>query len=137
MPKVKRIHHIAVVVPDLDEVLSFWRDSLGLEFSHSENVPSQKSEVAFFPLGETEVEFVKPTTDDSGVAKFLKERGAGMHHLCFEVDDISGMLALLKEKGIRLINETPIELEGRKMAFLHPKSANGVLVELYEITNPA
>ena len=137
MPKVKRIHHIAVVVPDLDEVLSFWRDSLGLEFSHSESVPSQKSEVAFFPLGETEVEFVKPTTDDSGVAKFLKERGAGMHHLCFEVDDISGMLALLKEKGIRLINETPIELEGRKMAFLHPKSANGVLVELYEITNPA
>lgn len=134
MPKIKKIHHIAIVVPDFDEVMSFWKDALGLEFSHTENVPSQKSEVAFFPVGETEVEFVKPTADDTGVAKFLKERGAGMHHLCFEVDDITGMLNLLKEKGVRLINESPIELEGRKMAFIHPKSANGVLIELYEVT---
>jgi methylmalonyl-CoA/ethylmalonyl-CoA epimerase len=137
MPKIKRIHHIAVVVPDLDEVLSFWRDGLGLEFSHSENVPSQKSEVAFFPVGDTEVEFVRPTTEDSGAGKFLKDRGAGLHHLCFEVDDIVGMMALLKEKGIRLLSDAPQELEGRKMAFIHPKSANGVLVELYELTGTA
>lgn len=85
------------------------------------------------PVGESEVELVNPTSTDTGVAKFIEERGGGMHHLCFEVDDIDGMLAQLKFKGVRLINETPLELPGRKMAFVHPKSTNGVLVELYQI----
>ncbi len=133
MAKITKINHVAVVVGDLDESLKFWRDALGLPMSHIEDVPSQKAQVAFLPVGDGEVELVKPTDDASGSAKFLKERGAGMHHLCFEVDDIDGMLAQLKEQGIRLINETPIALEGRKMAFIHPKSASGVLVELYEI----
>ena len=105
-----------------------------MKLDHVEDVPSQKSAVVFLPVGDSEVELVKPTSDDSGVAKFLAERGGGMHHLCFEVDDIDGMLIGLKAKGVRLINETPQELPGRKMAFVHPKSTGGVLVELYEVT---
>ena len=98
-----------------------------------EDVPAQKAKVAFLPVGEGEIELVQPTDAESGTGKFLQERGGGMHHLCLEVDDIAGMLAQLKQKGVRLINETPLELAGRKMAFIHPKSAGGVLVELYEI----
>lgn len=134
MAKIKKLNHVAIVVADIEEALRFWRDGLGIELDHIEDVPSQKSQVAFLPLGESEVELVRPTTGDSGVAKFLAERGPGMHHLCFEVDDIDGMLVDLKAKGIRLINETAMQLEGRKVAFIHPKSANGVLVELYQIT---
>lgn len=134
MAKIKKINHVAIVVADIDESLKFWQDGLGIKLDHVEDVPSQKSMVAFLPLGESEVELVKPTSQDSGVAKFLEERGGGMHHLCFEVDDIAGMLADLKVKGIRLINEEPLILPGRKMAFVHPKSTGGVLVELYEVT---
>lgn len=134
MPKIKKINHVAVVVADIDEALKFWQDALGIQLHHIEDVPSQKAQVAFLPVGDSEVELVKPTADDTGAAKFLAERGGGMHHLCIEVDDISGKLQELKDKGIRLINEEPIELPGRKMAFIHPKSTGGVLLELYEIT---
>jgi methylmalonyl-CoA/ethylmalonyl-CoA epimerase len=133
MAKIKKINHIAVVVADIDQALIFWKDALGLELQHVEEVPSQKATVAFLPVGDSEVELVKPLTDDSGLSKFLAERGGGMHHLCFEVDDIAAKLEELKAKGVRLINETPMELPGRKMAFVHPKSTGGVLVELYEI----
>ena len=133
MTKINKIDHVAVVVADIDEALKFWRDAMGIELSHIEDVPSQKSQVAFLPVGDSEVELVKPTTGDSGAAKFLQERGGGMHHLCFEVDDVAAKLAELKSKGIRLINEEPIILPGRKMAFIHPKSTGGVLIELYEI----
>jgi methylmalonyl-CoA/ethylmalonyl-CoA epimerase len=135
MSKLKKINHVAVVVADIDEALKFWRDALGIEMSHLEDVPSQKAQVAFLPLGDSEVELVKPTSEDTGAAKFLAERGGGMHHLCFETDDIAGMLNSLKQKGIKLINEEPIVLPGRKMAFVHPKSTGGVLVELYELTD--
>lgn len=133
MPRVTKINHVAIAVADVEESLKFWRDALGLELHHVEDVPSQKAMVAFLPTGESEVELVKPTAEDTGVAKFLAEKGPGMHHLCLEVDDIEGMLMQLKEKGVRLINETPLALPGRKMAFIHPKSANGVLVELYQL----
>ncbi|PKO13617.1 MAG: methylmalonyl-CoA epimerase [Chloroflexi bacterium HGW-Chloroflexi-10] len=133
MATVKKINHVAIAVADIEAALVFWRDALGLEVDHIEDVPSQKSKVVFMPVGESEVELVNPTSTDTGVAKFIEERGGGMHHLCFEVDDIDGMLAQLKFKGVRLINETPLELPGRKMAFVHPKSTNGVLVELYQI----
>jgi methylmalonyl-CoA/ethylmalonyl-CoA epimerase len=135
MAKITKLNHVAIVVPEIEAALSFWRDGLGLDLHHVEDVPSQKSQVAFLPLGESEVELVKPTSEDSGVAKFLTDRGPGMHHLCFEVDDIDGMLADLKAKGIRLIHESALQLEGRKVAFVHPKSANGVLVELYQPTD--
>jgi len=132
MAKITKINHVAVVVSDVDAALTFWQDALGIRLHHVEDVPSQKSAVAFLPVGESEVELVKPTSEDSGVAKFLAERGGGMHHLCFEVDDIEGMLQELKEKGVRLIDEQPKVLPGRKMAFIHPKSTGGVLVELNE-----
>lgn len=134
MAKLKKINHVAVAVADIDQALSFWRDALGIELDHVEEVPSQKSTVAFLPVGESEIELVKPTADDSGVAKFLAERGGGMHHLCIEVDDIAGMMAQLKEKGVRLLSDEPSVLPGRKMAFVHPKSTGGVLLELYEVT---
>jgi methylmalonyl-CoA/ethylmalonyl-CoA epimerase len=134
MSKVLRIDHIAVLVDDLEKTLAFWRDGLGMELSHVEDVPAEKSMVAFLPLGGSEVELVKPTTDDSGLARYLEKRGPGMHHLCLEVDDIEGMLARLKAAGIQLINETPLAgLGGKRYAFVHPKSANGVMVELYEL----
>ncbi len=134
MPKIKRIDHIAIVVEDIDSALGFWREALGLELDHVEDIPEQKSIVAFLPAGGSEVELVKPTTDDSGVARYLQKRGPGIHHICFEVDDIEAILAQLKGKGVRLINETPLELPGRKMAFVHPRSTGGVLVELYQLT---
>jgi methylmalonyl-CoA/ethylmalonyl-CoA epimerase len=134
MPKINKINHIAIAVADIDGALSFWRDALGLGVDHIEDVPSQKAVVAFLPCGDSEVELVKPSAEDTGVAKFLVERGGGMHHLCFEVDDIDAMLVQLKTKGVRLINEVAMQLPGRKMAFVHPKSTGGVLIELYQIT---
>ena len=133
MAKITKINHIAVAVTDIEGALSFWRDGLGLDVDYVEDVPSQKAVVAFLPVGESEVELVMPAAAYTGVAKFLAERGGGMHHLCFEVDNIEEMLAQLKSKGVRLINETPMALPGRKMAFVHPKSTGGVLVELYEV----
>jgi methylmalonyl-CoA/ethylmalonyl-CoA epimerase len=134
MPKINKINHIAIAVNDIDGALSFWRDAMGLDVDHIEDVPSQKAVVAFLPCGDSEVELVKPTAADTGVAKFLAEHGGGMHHLCFEVDDIDAMLAQLQAKGVRLINTVATQLPGRKMAFVHPKSTGGVLVELYQIT---
>lgn len=133
MAQIKKIHHIAIVVSDLEESLTFWRDALGLSLEHIEDVPSQKAQVAFLPVADGEVELVKPTDETSGSAKFLADRGPGMHHLCLEVDDIVEMIDQLKLKGVRLINETPLALEGRKIAFIHPKSTGGVLVELYQL----
>ena len=133
MLKINKVNHVAIVVADIDESLKFWKDAMGIHLHHVEDVPSQKARVAFLPVGDTEVELVQPTSEDTGAAKFLAEKGGGMHHLCFEVDDCAASLLELKEKGIRLINEVPIELPGRKMAFIHPKSTGGVLVELYEI----
>jgi methylmalonyl-CoA/ethylmalonyl-CoA epimerase len=134
MASVTKINHVGIVVADIDASMAFWRDALGLSLHHIEDVPSQKVQVAFLPVGQSELELVKPTAEDSGSAKFLNERGPGIHHLCVEVDNIEEMLAQLKTKGVRLINETPIELPGRKMAFIHPKAADGVLVELYQLT---
>ena len=129
-----KINHVAIVVQDIDAALKFWKQTFGLQLDHVEEVPSQKSKVAFLPLGESEIELVQPTTSDSGLANFLEKRGEGMHHICIEVEDIDATLAELKSKGVRLINEVPEELPGRKMAFIHPKAANGVLVELYQLT---
>lgn len=134
MALMKKVNHVAIVIADIDEAAKFWRDIMGIKLDHVEEVPSQKSKVAFMPVGDTEVELVQPMSEDSGVAKFLAEKGGGMHHLCFEVDDVTATMAELKEKGVRLLSEEPNVLPGRKMAFIHPKSTGGVLVELYEIT---
>jgi methylmalonyl-CoA/ethylmalonyl-CoA epimerase len=134
MPKIKSIHHVAVVVEDMEKSLAFWRDALGIELHELRDVPAEKSQVAFLPLDGAEVELVMPTTDDSGIAKYLAKRGAGMHHICLQVDDILGMLSQLKSKNIRLINEEPRKADdGKQYAFIHPESTGGVLVELYQI----
>jgi len=134
MPRIKRIDHVAVVVEDMERALSFWRDALGIELHELSDVPAEKSQVAFLPLSGSEVELVLPTTDDSGIAKYLARRGPGMHHLCLEVDDIEGMMSRLKSKNIRLINEEPrLASDGKKYAFIHPESTGGVLVELYQL----
>ena len=134
MPKIKAINHVAVVVDNMEKSLAFWRDALGIELHELRDVPAEKSQVAFLPLAGAEVELVMPTTDDSGIARYLAKRGPGMHHLCLEVDDIVGMLAQLKAKGTRLINEEPrTAADGRKYAFVHPESTGGVLVELYQL----
>jgi methylmalonyl-CoA/ethylmalonyl-CoA epimerase len=134
MAKIKRINHVAVVVEDMDQALSFWRDALGMELQELRDVPAEHSQVAFMPLEGSEVELVVPTTDESGIAKYLSKRGPGMHHICLEVDDIEGMLAQLKDKNVQLINEEPrLAADGKKYAFIHPKSTSGVLVELYQL----
>lgn len=134
MPQIKAINHVAVVVEDMEKSLAFWRDALGIELYELRDVPAEKSQVAFLPLAGAEVELVMPTTDDSGIAKYLAKRGQGMHHLCLEVDDIEAMMAQLKGKNIRLINEEArTGADGKKYAFIHPESSGGVLVELYQI----
>ena len=134
MPVIKAINHVAVVVSDMEKALSFWRDALGIHLHELRDVPAEKSQVAFLPLAGAEVELVMPTTDDSGIAKYLAKRGPGMHHLCLEVDDIESMMAQLKAKNVRLINEEPrLAADGKKYAFIHPEATGGVLVELYQL----
>ncbi|NSW51905.1 MAG: methylmalonyl-CoA epimerase [Anaerolineae bacterium] len=131
--RIKKINHIAIAVGNLDESMHFWHNVLGLQLNHIETVDEQKSKVAFFPVGDSEVELVMPTESGTGLAKFIDTKGGGMHHLCFEVDDLEDALHELADQGIQLINREPVVLPGRKMAFIHPKSTGGVLVELYEL----
>ena len=133
MPEIKHIHHIAILVENLDTSLTFWQDTLGLKPSRVSDMPQESARIAFFPLGESEIELVQPTTTNSGISRYLEKRGPGMHHLCLEVADLSALLAQLKANGVQLINDEPKIGEGGKLyAFIHPKSANGVLVELYQ-----
>lgn len=131
---IKRIDHVAIVVSDLEAALNFWEGALGLKLAHVEVVPEQQASVAFLPTGESEIELVQPTTDTSGLARYLARRGPGMHHVCLEVDDLAATLRRLKERGVRLIDETPRSGSGGKLyAFIHPEAAQGVLVELYQL----
>lgn len=131
---IKRIHHVAIVVEDIQAVLGFWGKALGLELTHTEEVAEQQSKIACFPTGESEIELVEPTSDTSGMARYLAKRGPGMHHICFEVDNLTEVLSVLKAQGIRLIDETPrLGGGGKQIAFIHPESTQGVLVELCEL----
>lgn len=129
-----KINHVAIVVEDVREALIFWRDALGLPLQHTEINDAEAVEIAFLPIGEGEIELIQPTTDDSGVAKYLAKKGAGLHHLCIEVEDITAALARIAESGAELINETPrTRPDGTRYAFVHPKSTGGVLLELYQL----
>lgn len=134
MTSVKRINHFAIVVDEIEDALHFWRDALGLKVGRVEEVPDQESVVAFLPVGDMEIELVQPTSDESGIARYLKKHGSGIHHICFEVEDIEATLESLKASGVRLINNEPaIGTSGKRFAFIHPESTHGVLVELYEL----
>jgi len=133
MPPIK-INHIAVVVNDVPTALNFWQQALGLPLSHTERNENEEVEIAFLPVGDSEVELIAPTTSDSGVAKFLANRGPGLHHLCIEVDDLAMSMTQLAANGAQLNSETPrTRDDGIRYAFVHPKSTGGVLVELYEL----
>jgi methylmalonyl-CoA/ethylmalonyl-CoA epimerase len=132
---INKISHVAIVVSDLAASTTFWVDALGLPLDHVEHVPDQEVDVAFLPAGESDIELLEPIGQTSGVARYLQKRGPGIHHICFEVDDIEATLNRLKSAGIQLIDEQPkYGTGGKKIAFIHPKGTGGVLVELYELT---
>lgn len=133
MAKVTRIDHLAVLVEDLEQAAAFWRDALGIDLDHTADVPAEMARVGFLPLGGSQIELVQPTGGDSGLRRYLDKRGPGMHHLCLEVDDLPTMLSRLQAHGVELITPEPrVSTDGRRYAFIHPRSTGGVLVELYE-----
>jgi methylmalonyl-CoA/ethylmalonyl-CoA epimerase len=128
-----KIDHIGIATLQLDDALALWRDALGLEIESTEDVTDQGVRVAMLPVGETQIELLEPLSRDSPVGKFLEKRGPGIHHIAIRVSDINASLARLKEKGTRLIDETPrIGAGGCRVAFIHPSSTNGVLLELVQ-----
>jgi methylmalonyl-CoA/ethylmalonyl-CoA epimerase len=131
--KILKIDHLGIAVKSIDQGKSFWTDALGLELKGSETVAEQKVTTAFFPVGESEVELLESTAPDGPIANYIEKKGEGIQHVAFRVENIEAALSELKDKGIRLIDERPrIGAGGAKIAFLHPKSTNGVLVELCE-----
>ncbi len=128
-----KISHLGIATKSIDEALRFWQDALGLENVHTETVEDQKVRVAMLPIGDTQIELLEATADDSPIAKFVEKRGGGIHHIAVEVENIEETLAKLKREGARLIDETPRKgAEDCLIAFVHPSSANGVLLELIQ-----
>lgn len=126
-----KINHIGIAVKSLDEALPFYRDTLGMAFQGTEEVAEQKVRVAFLGVGESKIELLEPTAADSPIAGFLEKNGPGIHHLAYEVDDIEAAIRVMEEQGARMIDKVPrIGAHGAKIAFIHPKSSNGVLTEL-------
>jgi len=126
------IHHVAVVVRDLNAAVHFYRDTLGLPLDSMVPIPSDGVRIAFLPVGESRIELVEPVDPGTGVARFLESRGEGFHHLCFEVPDLAEALASMEAAGIELIDRAPRPGAEGPVAFLHPRSCHGVLVELIE-----
>ena len=125
------IQHLGIAVESIEEALTFWRDALGLELKGVEVVENQGVRVAMLPIGQSRVELLEATGAETPVGKFLAKRGPGIHHLCVEVDDIYTKLSELKARGVRLINEQPaVGAGGALVAFVHPSSTGGVLIEL-------
>jgi len=129
---IEKVDHIAIVVRSIEEGLQGYEGALGFELTEVKEMPEQAVRIAFLPVGESEIELVEPLTADSGVARFLEKRGEGLHHICFKVDDIEVALQDLAAQGVRLIDQRPRQGAHGRVAFLHPKSAHGVLIELIE-----
>jgi methylmalonyl-CoA/ethylmalonyl-CoA epimerase len=131
--KVLKIDHLGIAVHSIEQAKKLFQETLGLKFEGSETVAEQKVTTAFFPVGDSEVELLESTAPDGPIAKYLEKRGEGIQHIAFRVENIEEALAELKEKGIRLIDEKPrLGAGGAKIAFLHPKSTHGVLIEISE-----
>lgn len=128
-----KVNHIGVAVKNLEGSLPFYRDTLGMVFEGIEEVADQKVRVAFLAVGESRIELLEPTAEDSPVARFLEKHGEGIHHVAYQVDDLAATLTKLKADGVRLVDEMPRRgAHGTMIAFLHPKASGGVLTELCE-----
>src|SRR3954454_5689133 len=130
--RLGKIHHVAIVVRSLDTSLALWRDLLGLELETVVDIASDRVRIAFLTVGESKVELVEPTDDTTGVARFLASKGEGFHHVCFEVPDLAQALVAIGGQGVELIDSQPRRGAEGPVAFLHPRSCHGVLVELIE-----
>jgi methylmalonyl-CoA/ethylmalonyl-CoA epimerase len=130
--RLGRVHHVAVIVEKMEPALQFWRDTLGLEVDVIEDMAHDRVRIAFLPVGESKIELVEPTDDTTGVARFLAKSGEGFHHVCFEVDNIVETLLRLEFDGVELIDTAPRKGAEGPVAFIHPRSCHGVLVELIE-----
>ena len=132
MQQPGRIHHIAIIVPSIEESLDLYRDQLGMPLEAIMDIPTDRVRIAFLGVGESKVELVEPTDDTTGVARFLASKGPGFHHVCYEVADLTEELTRLAIDGIELIDSAPRRGAEGPVAFLHPRSCGGVLVELIE-----
>ena len=130
---MKKLDHIAIAVADLDAAESAYKEVLNLDWKGREEVTGQRVMTSIFKAGESRLELISPTSEDSPIAGFLQKKGSGLHHICLEVEDIEAEITRLKSRGTRLLNETPAAgIGGTRIAFLHPKEAAGVLIELVE-----
>ena len=126
---LKRIHHVGIVVPDLEKAMGLWRDLLGLSLTKSATIQDQGVKAALLKAGDSEIELLEPLNPDNGVGKFLSRRGGGLHHVCFETEDVLRELEAARAKGIQLIDQKPRPGLAGMICFLHPKATRGVLVE--------
>ncbi len=134
--KISRMEHLGIAVKNLDEAIPFWENVLGLKCYNIEEVADQKVKTAFFKVGDTKIELLEPTSDESTIAKFIEKKGEGVHHIAFAVDNIEQALAEVESKGVQLIDKTPrAGAEGLTIAFLHPKYTQGILTEFCEHKN--
>lgn len=127
-----KLNHIAIVVNDIDEALKVYHETIGLPLQKVNEEPAEAVKVAYMPTATGEVELIQPTTDDSGVAKYLAKKGEGLHHVCLEVDSIDESVSQLQAEGLEVLGQVRTNKRGDKYIFIHPKSAHGVLLELYE-----
>ena len=127
-----KINHIAIVVEDIEQALTVYQDAVGLPLEHITEESAEQVRVAFLLTANGEIELIQPTTSDSGVAKFLAKRGEGLHHVCLEVDSIDATMQAMETRGLQILGEPRVNQRGDKYIFIHPKSAHGVLLELYE-----
>jgi methylmalonyl-CoA/ethylmalonyl-CoA epimerase len=129
---IEKIHHVGVVVRDMEQAMRFWRDTLGLHVHKLETIEEQGVKAALLTIGDSEIELLEPVVEGNGVARYLQSKGEGLHHVCFQVDDVDRDLGALRDKQVELIDQEPrIGLAGR-ICFLHPKAMHGALVELCE-----
>lgn len=130
--RLGKVHHVALIVRSIDDASRLWRESLGLELETVMDIPADKVRIAFLTVGESKVELVEPTDDTTGVARFLASKGEGFHHVCFEVANLAETLLRLEIDGLELIDSAPRRGAEGPVAFIHPRSCHGVLVELIE-----
>lgn len=134
--KISHIEHLGIAVRSLDEAIPFWENVFGFKCYNIEEVADQKVKTAFFKVGQTKIELLEPTSDESPIAKFMEKHGEGIHHVAYAVEGVEDALAEAESKGIRLIDKAPRKgAEGLSIAFLHPKSTGGILTELCEDKN--